>query len=444
MSRPIIVCATDLGGASSSAVRLACQLAAGLGADLSLVHVTDSGRDADAHVPDAVTPTAEAFRARLHARLADASTRLNDSRADCVQRGVACHTSILEGRPGHALAAHVKAQQVALVLLGRREGASTLMSGTADQLMRESDVPVMVVPEGAAIPSSLDEASWCVGIDFSLPSLRAARAVRRLVDRLHGREIMVHVTGALASDDEVRRDEAVLAVLSREELPKGGSERIVALGNDAAETLCDVARTQQADFIVVGTHGRHGVSRMLLGGTAERCLSASDRPVLVIKDLPASAPWRRPRPVNVPHAPHHILVADDFSEPAERALRLSCSLAHQLSVPVDVVHVYRGDEATVTSAEHDGGPRVDRALDADIRAKLTQRVADVFGIDAQTVLVHVMPGPVVPALLDMADYRGADLILVGTSGKSRMERWLLGSTAEKLVRTSSVPVLTVH
>lgn len=137
-----------------------------------------------------------------------------------------------------------------------------------------------------------------------------------------------------------------------------------------------------------------------------------------------------------------ILVPTDFGEPATAALDLAVELARPFGAEVVVVHAYA--IPVVGSGE---GPL--------IMAELTQRILS----SAQTCLdeavaVHKSCGVPMRAFiregdpwvvtLEVIKEARADLVAMGTHGRKGLPRFLIGSVAEKVVRTSPVPVLTVH
>lgn len=96
----------------------------------------------------------------------------------------------------------------------------------------------------------------------------------------------VCVTGSLYSDldQQVRRDaEKKLAALVKDAGEKGVGARFVVLGGAPFEAIADAARTEKADLIVMGTHGRTGVSRFFLGSVAARVVSTAPCPVITVR-----------------------------------------------------------------------------------------------------------------------------------------------------------------
>lgn len=145
-------------------------------------------------------------------------------------------------------------------------------------------------------------------------------------------------------------------------------------------------------------------------------------------------------------SPKHLLVAFDFSESAERALRTARMLRAKLHAAVDVLHVYQDPFAELKHPPRESVWSTPEQLGANLLALADQvrsRVAEAFGPDAQAIRSHVRQGDLPDAIEDAAKEFGADLIVVGTTGKSGVERMLLGSVSHKLLRQSRIPVLLV-
>jgi nucleotide-binding universal stress UspA family protein len=137
-----------------------------------------------------------------------------------------------------------------------------------------------------------------------------------------------------------------------------------------------------------------------------------------------------------------ILVPVDFSETSKAALDYAVSLAHPLGARLIVMHAYElpvygfPDGAFVASAE------VATRLMSSAQSGLDAFVAPYRdGVRIDTVLRQGIPWEEVRAV---AEDVGADLVVIGTHGRRGIARALLGSAAEKIVRTSQRPVLTVH
>ncbi len=138
----------------------------------------------------------------------------------------------------------------------------------------------------------------------------------------------------------------------------------------------------------------------------------------------------------------HILVPHDFGEPAQHAFEYAMNLAEELGAKVTILHAYEVPMygypegvplAGKMAAQFERGARA--ALDAVASRGRRPKV---------DVQVALRQGPAWSEIGAAAQELGADLVVMGTHGRKGVDRALLGSVAEKVLRTASVPVLTVH
>jgi len=137
----------------------------------------------------------------------------------------------------------------------------------------------------------------------------------------------------------------------------------------------------------------------------------------------------------MPQPPNKILVGVDFSEQAENVARFALVLAHGLGAQVTILHAWHplADFLDPQGYRERVAPRLQRQLD-----KLVELLGDA--VPVQGVLEE---GPAAQAIVRFAERWRYDLIVIGTSGMGRAERLLLGTVADRVIRTSPVPVLTV-
>jgi universal stress protein A len=137
-----------------------------------------------------------------------------------------------------------------------------------------------------------------------------------------------------------------------------------------------------------------------------------------------------------------ILVPTDFSEPAIAALHYGRTLAAQFSATLHLVHVVEDLALKTISAEGFVSymPDLQRELEEAARTRLDALVA-ANGPAATRI---VTSNSTANAIAAYAQEIHADIIVIGTHGRSGVSRLLLGSVAERVVRTAPCPVLTVH
>ncbi|HUP20982.1 MAG TPA: universal stress protein [Gemmatimonadota bacterium] len=202
-------------------------------------------------------------------------------------------------------------------------------------------------------------------------------------------------------------------------------------GDGAAEAILEHAA--EADLVVMGTHGRRGFRSLLIGSVTEQVIRESERPVLVVRQ-------RQPAEPAVP--PSRILVPIDFSGAAAPAVRIAREIAERSRGSLLVLHVI--EDVIVPDFYFPAAPMW---LDyPELRETAEARLRDTFtsaGGPTVPVEYRVMPGRAVLDIPRFAGEWGADLIVLPTHGLGGVERLLLGSTADKVLRRASCPVLVL-
>jgi nucleotide-binding universal stress UspA family protein len=210
---------------------------------------------------------------------------------------------------------------------------------------------------------------------------------------------------------------------------------VVREGSPAVEIL-HYAAENDADLIVIGTHGRTGFERFMLGSVTEKVLRKAPCPVLSVP----------PHSEGQPESPvfSRILVGTDFSEPAGRGVEHALSLAQEANARLTLLHVLDW----LPGKELDRYPQFDadaykRALTRDARAKLEQLVPEEARNWCAPEL-RISCGKPYREILRIAAEERADLVVVGVRGAGPVDRMLFGSTAQHLVRQATCPVLTIR
>jgi nucleotide-binding universal stress UspA family protein len=205
----------------------------------------------------------------------------------------------------------------------------------------------------------------------------------------------------------------------------------------AAPAVLRYADEEEIDLIALGTHGRKGPSRVLLGSVAEEVVRRARQPVLTVRGEEEDG--RTPSPGAI----DRILVPVDFSDYSREALRTAREWADLYGAQIDVLHVVQDDLHPAfyvggVSSIYDAQPD----LDEKVKAKLQEFVASVLGT-ADAAEPHVATGSAASAIAAFVEEHDTDLVALSTHGRTGMERFFLGSVAEKVVRHVSCPVLTV-
>jgi nucleotide-binding universal stress UspA family protein len=195
-----------------------------------------------------------------------------------------------------------------------------------------------------------------------------------------------------------------------------------------------------ADLIVMGTHGRSGFQRLLLGSVAEKVVRMAGSPVLTVGPAPdvvqtggASASFKR------------ILCAIDFSDCSIAALRYASALAERAQADLTVLYVV---EWTPIGYDPLMGPPTDLAgyrVAAEIVARDRLHTA-IPEAARKTCRIEeiVSSGKPHHEILRISDSLQSDLIVLGVHGRNPFDRMIFGSTVEPVVRRAACPVLTVR
>jgi nucleotide-binding universal stress UspA family protein len=233
-----------------------------------------------------------------------------------------------------------------------------------------------------------------------------------------------------AIEEEAR---AVLASASDRAVRDDVRAKTILLEGPATRVVLERARAGSADAIVLGTHGRSGVSRLAFGSVAEGILRVSDVPVFVVREAAVVVPTLAT-----------ILVACDGSEASTEAGRFSLELARAEGADVVFCTVVDPNVTRWSRAEYGYDPDHFMTTVAREAIQLLEHTLDEAastGVPTRSLLRY---GDACGELLESARDVKADLIVLGTHGRRGLGRLFLGSVAESVLRRSAVPVCTVR
>jgi nucleotide-binding universal stress UspA family protein len=198
---------------------------------------------------------------------------------------------------------------------------------------------------------------------------------------------------------------------------------------DPALTIADYAETADTDLIVMATHGRSGLDRVLLGSVTEGVAESATVPVVT---LDATADWD---PV---YPPGDLLVATDGSPGGDRAVAAGTELAAATGATLHLLAVV---ERGFLSFDDDSpeGPAADRARETLDEARETAAAAGVEALEA--TVGYGRPYRTIHSYLEDRD---VDLLVVGAHGRTEFRRDVLGGVSSKLLRAAPTPVMVVR
>jgi len=199
-----------------------------------------------------------------------------------------------------------------------------------------------------------------------------------------------------------------------------------------AEAIVNRASDDTFDLIVMGTHGRRGVERLLSGSVSEEVVRQAPCPVFTVlskDDEPSPGPYVR-----------RVLAPVDLSEQSALIVDHAAELASAYDARLDLVHVveqaaypdaYGVDPLAMALPEVQ-----DRAHDA--LQTLADRAAETVDVE-----MHTRIGYAAHDIVDFSNEKESDLIVMATHGRTGLKRFLIGSVTEKVIRTASCPVFTL-
>lgn len=216
----------------------------------------------------------------------------------------------------------------------------------------------------------------------------------------------------------------------------------VAEGSPASIIL-ERACAMPADLLVMGTHGRSGFERLILGSITEKVLRRAVCPVLTV-------PPRMPDAAPLPQALfRRILCPIDFSETAQRALTYAVSLAEEADAHLTVLNVLEVPAETLESARESSRslPQLMRSYLTASEEEARRRLDEAIPAAAReycTVDTRVTAGRPYREVLRIAAELGSNLIVMGVRGRGARDLLAFGSTTQHVVRAAECPVLTLR
>lgn len=214
----------------------------------------------------------------------------------------------------------------------------------------------------------------------------------------------------------------------------------LVLDGVVADAICQHADVTGVDLVVSTTHGRGQLSRMWLGSVADQLMRHLTVPMLLIR--PQETPSaREAQPIT------RIMVALDGSPFAEQALEFACSFARIFGATLDLVFVI---EPPPPIADPSGLMVIPPMLDAEKNLRRNavdylDRVARKLRTDGLAVECEAVDGAsAANTILEQAVRHGAGMIAIATHGAGGLERLVVGSVADKVIRGATAPVLVVR
>jgi nucleotide-binding universal stress UspA family protein len=237
-------------------------------------------------------------------------------------------------------------------------------------------------------------------------------------------------------DDATRRFDDYLERVAKN-FPVGKVQCTVRKGN-AAEAIIEAAGAEKQTLIALATHGRSGLDRWLLGSVAEKVLRGASNPTLVVRaKKEKNLAWEMA-------TLKRVIVPLDGSELSERILPHVEALAKHLDLEVKLLGVYGG---RLSAGAADGFHSMDAfivSLRNETEIYLAAKTEEMKQRGLNKVSFAAKQGLEADEIIATARETLDTLIAMCTHGRTGVQRWMLGSVTETVVRHSNDPVLVVR
>lgn len=273
-----------------------------------------------------------------------------------------------------------------------------------------------------------------VATDFSRSSIAALSYAEDLVN-LYGKELLLtHVvsagnathpeaTAVFAAPEIGQAMAEDLEQLTNQLRRRGIQARAILSEGQVADALEALVQQEKPSLLVTGTHGAHGLERLILGSTAEAILRKVSCPVLTVGPSCATVTRRT-------LALQTIVYATVVQHPSEAALLYAASLARELHAHVQLVHAI--DEINDLPGN---------SLDKEIQTQSDLFAEALKGSDSK-VTVHRVYGEPVEAIVRRVIATKADLIVLGAERGRKLAAFMPAGVAYGLIRSAPCPVIT--
>jgi nucleotide-binding universal stress UspA family protein len=425
--------------------------------------------EADFYLPDGYPRLPEISRLEKDAENA---TRIDTERImePLSSAGFIVSADVIRGTPTEEILHESSIWRSDLVAVRTRSlaAADERIGGMASALLYHGTCPVLT---HHAVPENYRVRKILIPTDFSAASRASADWALALAALTGAEPILLHVIARRANRHGINPDELLEIATSevvrwKERLqpifPSLVNEARVLLADTPAEGILSFARERGCDLIVMATTGVSAVRAILLGSNARKVVRASSCPVLVI---PASnrvtadaflqaakaTTMAVPKPAARPSARRRaerridrVLVATDLSPASTAAIRKAIGIARANGASLLLAHAHQPPSLVLVGYVP---PHAVAKWDEDLREDVRRRMqpyldeAEKAGVKAEAVILSGSPKE---AITEAAREYRADLVVVGTHGRTGVPRFFLGSVAARVVSSADCPVMTVR
>lgn len=444
-----VLVATDLGEASDRLVRTASSIAALTGAELHVVHV---------HIVPPSSPDDGAAGSRHAEAIAEAERRMDEQ----VQRALPPHFSpssqmvLARPSPSEAIRSYAESLSCDLIVIGPHRGPLSdrpFLGTTADRLLSTAAVPCLIVRGSPSFPIERIGAL----VDFSPTSQRALDTATAWMQAFSGGErvgdaepvqpeiVVGHIDwspqgSAVGNEADERGIVEVGRAIERSRSRLDADDSItfrpeVLHAGDATEVVSQWVRHRDLSLLVLGTRGMSRLPYAYIGGLASAVARSAPCSVLLVPPDPARE--EEGSRIRLRRIVTGVDFHDSSWEAALWAMRYFAPHAEH-----ELIHVLDLPELPAPLRAFTGKLEQMRIAARGSAMTRLQELRDLGS--SPDVGLHVQGGRPAPEIIRLAREVDADMIIVGEEGPKHGMGALLGSTAERVLFDSSVPVLVAR
>ena len=250
-----------------------------------------------------------------------------------------------------------------------------------------------------------------------------------------GTEIVLLTVVPSATDADAAR--AGLATAAQRLRVAGQTVRTEVATGNPARRIVEIAAELRAEMIVMASHGRGAIGRLIYGSVADRVGRESPVPVMVVRTKQLA-----PGPVGI----SRLVVPLDGSSRAESALPVATTISQRLGTPISLVRVVDPADAMPPAVGVDEAipfeiyDEAEKELEQEARRYL-EMMAQKLREQGLPMTTSVLVGSPASSIEDATHF--GDVLVLSSHERTGVMRWLLGSLAEKLAREDESPVILV-
>ncbi len=204
---------------------------------------------------------------------------------------------------------------------------------------------------------------------------------------------------------------------------KGIPFKVIVEEGTASKKIIDVAEKEKVDLIVIGRRGMSAIEKLFIGSVANQVLRTSHVPILITKKKTGKPQFRK------------IIVPTDFSDREEAERDFAWELAKGFGSDLTLLHV-------LELHDYEFSPRVLDELLASLLKRLKQRKKrEKVEFKIREEVYRAVNAAV--GIVDYAETHNFDLIVISTCVQSKLERFFLGSTTEKVISYTNIPIFAI-